>query len=191
LQTLITATRAAQSEWAVLRDGSKSEAQRQREGAAEQLRLDLLASARWSLRGDRVAMGTLSAISEGEGVPDLIQDLNDLAELIERKQEAFSADTTFNAGAAVERARSLAAELAAATSAERLSTTQASAKDLRDRAYSMLDDVVAEIREAGRYAFRRDEAKRRGFASRYLRRKRRQTAGSPTEPEVPVLPATT
>jgi hypothetical protein len=92
LQVAIEAARAAQSDWVVVRDASKSNAQRDREAAGQKLRLDLLAACRWNRRGDRVALGTLSDIAEGEGVADLIQDLNDLAALIELKRGEFGVD---------------------------------------------------------------------------------------------------
>jgi hypothetical protein len=173
LRQAIDAAREAQSQWAVVRDGSKSEAQREREKRGERLRSDMLAASRWSLREDRVALGTLSAIAVGEGVADLIQDLNDLAELVSRKRQAFAGDTTFDAARAAEEARSLASELAAGTSSERLVGDQAAAKALRDRAYTHLDDLVAELREAGQYAFRKDARLRQQFSSPYLRRRRR------------------
>jgi hypothetical protein len=50
------------------------------------------------------------------------------------------------------------------------------AGNLRDRAYTYLDDLMSELREAGRYAFRKDRALVRRFSSRYLRRRRRSTA---------------
>ena len=49
--------------------------------------------------------------------------------------------------------------------------------ELRDRAYTHLDDLVTSLREAGRYAFRADEKLRKSFVSRYLRRKRKRNAG--------------
>ena len=72
-------------------------------------------------------------------------------------------------------------------SAERLSTEQTAAKDLRDRAYTYLHERVADVRAAGRYAFKDDEQMARKFASAYLRRRRaraanEQPASPPSEP---------
>jgi len=171
LRQAIGAARAAQSSWTVSRDRRKSDAQQARELRGEKLRLDLVAAGRWNLRADRVAQGALDAIVEGEGVADLVQDLNDLAALFEQKRAAFESDKSLDLGARIEEARSLAAELAAGTSSERLDTEQAKAVDLRNRAYSLLDQLVSRLREAGRYAFREQEEVRRRFASRYLKRK--------------------
>jgi hypothetical protein len=178
LHTAVVAARQAQSAWVVVRDRSKSDAQKQREAAGYALRADLLAACRWNLRADRVARATVQAIAEGEGVADLIQDLVDLAALVERHPGAFGGDTTFDAATQVSAARDRAAELEAGTSAERLETTQREAKDLRDRAYTYLDDRVALLREAGRYAYRDDEATWRRFTSEYRRRHRRRGASA-------------
>jgi hypothetical protein len=190
LREVLDAAREAQSQWTVSRDASKSQTQVDLERRSERLRADILSACRWSLRFDRVAKGTLSAIATGEGVADLTQDLIDLAELITRKRDSFTTDSTFDAGRAAEEARALATELAASTSTERLVDDQASAKDLRNRAYTLLDDLVAEIREAGQYAFRNDARLRQQFTSSYLRRRRRRSA-SEAEPQVPVSPENT
>jgi hypothetical protein len=153
---VLQAAREAQSEWVVSRDASKSQKQIDLERRSARLRADLLSACRWSLRDDRVAKGTLSAIAAGEGVADLIQDLNDLAELVTRRREAFKGDATFDPCRAADEARALAAELAASTSGERVVKEKPNPKDLRDRAYTLLDDVVAETRQAGQYAFRND-----------------------------------
>jgi hypothetical protein len=184
LETAADAARAAESQWTVARDRSKSDAQRDREARGVALRSELLATARWALRDDRIGMATVGAISEGEGVADLVQDLHDTGELIERKPEAFAADTTFDARAAVEEARSLAAEISAGTSNERIDTTQAATKDLRDRAFTHLTGLVSEIREAGRYAHRKNAALAKRFASRY-ERARRTRARRPAAPSAP------
>ena len=186
LAVAIGAARAAQSAWTVQRDRMKSEAQSEREARGQKLRSDLLAAGRWNLRNDRTALGTLSAIAEGEGVADLIQDLNDLAELIQRQREAFAADSTFDVAARVEESRSLASELAASTSSERLDTNQALAVDLRNRAYTHLAELVSALREAGRYAFRDKEDLRRRFASSFVRRKnRRASAARSQQADIP------
>jgi hypothetical protein len=165
LQQAIQVARATQSEWAVSRDRKKSGAQQSREVRADKLRSDLVAAGRWSLRADRVAQGALDAIVEGDGVADLIQDLSDLAALFSQKRAAFDSDTTLDLPARVEEARSLAAELAASTSHERLDADQAQAADLRNRAYTQLDQHVTALREAGRYAFRAHEDTQKCFAS--------------------------
>lgn len=183
----IEATRAAQSEWSVIRDRSKSAAQRDLEDKAYDFRKHVLAACRWNLRTDRVALATLSAISDGEGVEDLTQDLSDLATLMEQRAASFAGDTTFDAPAAVQQARAMVADLQAGISSERLTTEQASAKDLRDRAFTYLFDRVRHLREAGRYAFANDAAMARKFASAYRRRHRGRTEEVDAPTPVPPL----
>ena len=178
LQLLIGAARAAESNWVVMRDRKKSQTQQELEARAYELRSTMLAAVRWNLRHDAKARTTLSAILEGEGVEDLTQDLSDAAELCERNLDAFEADQSFDALARIAEARALYAQLAAGTSAERLDTEQAKAVDLRNRAYTQLDDLTNELREAGRYAFRGDDTLRARFASAYDRRKRQQRAAA-------------
>jgi hypothetical protein len=181
LPKVVDATRAAQSEWAVSRDRSKGEAQRNRETAGDALRADLIAACRFNLRHNRTAQATLDAIVQGEGVADLVQDLKDLGALIERHTEAFAADQTFDPSRAAESARSLAADIEAGLSGTRATRDQDQAKLVRDQAYTLLDDLMAEVRNAGKYAFRKEPAMAAKFTSQYLRRKRRRRASAQAE----------
>lgn len=176
------ALRAAQSEWTVARDRNKSDAQKDREARGLALRSELVAAVRWNLREDRKAMAVLSAVQEGEGVADLVQDLEDLATLITVHLEAFTRDQSFDAPAQAESARGLAAEIRSGLAESKQTTPQSAAKELRDRAYTYLDDLTERVREAGRYVFRRDPAMSARFGSAYKRRKRRRAAGGGAEP---------
>jgi len=175
LERMIGATRATQSLWTVSRDRSKSDAQREREERGATLRSDLLAACRFNLRDDRTALATLGAISQGDGVADLVQDLSDLATLIEQRRAAFERDKTFDPSKRAEEARSLSSEIAAGISGERSTSDQTAALELRDRAYTRLDDLVSTVREAGRYAFRSDAKLRGRFVSAFLRRRRKRS----------------
>lgn len=59
---------------------------------------------------------------------------------------------------------------------------QRQAKDLRDRAFAHLDELVSDLREAGRYAFRKDPARKKHFGSAYRRRHRAHKRVSPPTP---------
>lgn len=179
----IDATRAAQSEWVVLRDKTKSTGQRalEEEGFAHCKRL--MSACRWNLRNDRVALGVLSAIAEGDSVPDMIQDLSDLATLMEGRLSLFATDKTFDAQAAIQKARTLVGDLEEGVGTEKFTKTKTEAKDLRDRAYTYLSDRVSQIREAGRYAYADDAAMTKKFGSEYRRRHRSRG----NEGAVPVL----
>jgi len=199
LPNVVKATRTSQSNWVVQRDRSKTDAQKEREEAAYSYRGHILAACRWNLRRDRRGLATVDAIANGEGVADLIQDLRDLASLVDDRRPAFELDTTFDPEAKAEAARSSASDLEAGLTAERLRDDQAKSKDTRDRAYTYLAGQVGEIREAGRYAFRDDAEMKARFASTYLRAKRRKRnqpsvpkagpePGEPSEPSTPSEP---
>ena len=170
LPVAVAATRQAQSQWVVARDRGKPQAQRDREQAGVELRSDAVAACRWNLRRDPTALAVVDQIVQGDGVPDLVQDLLDIAALIERYEAAFDADETFDAPAVAEAARSAAAELTAGLSESRTPGDHQAAKDLRDRAYSYLAKQVTDVREAGRYAFRKESRRAAAFGSAYLRK---------------------
>ena len=180
------ALRVAQSEWVVSRDRSKDDAQKAREARGMELRAELAAAVRWNLRAERKALAVLGAIQEGEGVADLVQDLDDLATLIVQHLPAFASDQSFDAPARAEEARTLAAEIRAGLSKSRQPGAQEASKDLRDRAFSYLDDLKTRVRESARYAYRRDPAFSARFASAHKRRLRRRAPNTPdaapTEP---------
>jgi hypothetical protein len=181
----IEAAREAQSGWIVVRDRSKSDAQKTREEEGKVLRTNMVDAARWNLRHDRVAQATVDAIQEGDGVEDLIQDLVDAAALIESRADAFANDKSFDLEAIVERARSTASDIRAGLSPTRAKSKPDDAKLLRDRASTYLDARMTTIREAGRYAFRKEPAVRARFASAYQRRKRRRRTQVAAEAEAP------
>lgn len=183
------ALRAAQSAWAVSRDRSKSDAQKDREARGAALRAELVAACRWNLRDDRRAQAVLSVVQGGEGVADLVQDLEDLAALLTQHVPSFEADQSFDAPAQAEAARGLAAEIRAGVSQSRDASAQQGAKSLRDRAFTHLDDLSARVREAGRYAFRGEPATAARFTSAYKRRKRRRAAGGAEPAPAPAPPS--
>lgn len=174
LPLAVAATRQAQSEWTVLRDRGKPQAQRDREVVGAALRADLVAACRWNLRANTTAQAVLDQIVQGEGVPDLVQDLLDVATLIERHEEAFAGDETFDATAKAEEARSSAAEISAGLSEGKTPGDHQAAKRLRDRAFTHMDRIVTELREAGRYAFRKEPRRAAAFASEHLRKERKK-----------------
>jgi hypothetical protein len=145
LPVALDASRSAQSAWVVSTDRSKPTAQRDREQRGYEHRSEMIAACRWNLRANRAVQAALDVISEGDGIPDLIQDLRDIGALTEANLPAFARDETFDAKEAVETARSLADE------------GSTKAKDLRDRAWTHLWNLDSEIRAAARHAYRNDQ----------------------------------
>jgi hypothetical protein len=176
LALAVGAAREAQARWVLLRDGGKTAAQARREAEGMDLRARIARACRWNLRERPVAIATLGAIMAGDGLPDLIQDLLDLAALVGAHPEEFEADTTFDAQEAIASARSMATAISDGLSASRADGAKRDAKLLRDRAYTHLDDQVSSIRAAGRYAFAGEPATVVRFRSRYQRRRRRRSA---------------
>ena len=180
LQQRDDAARQAQSIWVSVRDQTKSGTLIELEARATALRSELMAAGRYNLRADPEAQATLSSIRGGETVADLVQDLFDLAAVYEGRFDAFAADQSFDAPARVAEARAVAQELSQSVSDERHDPQPAGTREMRDRAFTYLDDLVSQIREAGRYVFRRQPEIARHFTSRYRRRQRR--AGEAGEP---------
>jgi hypothetical protein len=170
----IQAARDAQSAWMAFRDRSKPIELAELETQASALRRAIMFAARFSLRHLREAQLALAAIRNGIGVDDLIQDLFDLAAILEKHAPAFDADRSFDVLARIAEARDLARKLSLAVSETRLGAEAAATRDLRNRAFTYMDDLVLELRLAGRYAFRDDPETSRRFASRYLRKRRLQ-----------------
>jgi hypothetical protein len=178
LEIRVQAARDAQSAWIAVRDRAKPAELLELETHAVALRRRMLAAGRYSLRGIREAQVALTSIRGGTGVDDLVQDLFDLAVVFTKYAASFEADRSFDAEASVREARDLGRRLSLAVSEMRLGTEATAARELRDRAYSYLDELVAEVRLAGRYAYREDAEALRLFASRYLRMRRSQSARS-------------
>lgn len=189
LDTGVAAARQAESDWVVAFDRAKPATQRKLEDQATALRNELMAACRWNLRDDRVALATVSAVAAGNGLADLVQDLNDLAHLIDSRSHAFKSDATFDALAKAREAKTLAKQLEQGVSSTKLADEQARAKDLRDRAFTYLYDQVSLVREAGRYAFRDNDAMRSRFASAYKRTRYRAVVSEDPTPGQPVAPA--
>lgn len=170
------ALRTAQSEWTVARTRNKGEAQVARETRGKELRSELIAGVRWNMRKNAKAMATVDLIQDGEGIPDLVQDLVDGAALIDSDLAAFLHDESFDAVAISEAAKTLSEEIRVGLSAERQPADQDEAKELRNRAFTLLDDVLSRVREAGRHAFRKEPQLAARFTSPYLRRRRQRAA---------------
>lgn len=172
IRTALAAARQAESQWTSIRSRRKPEDQRDVEEQGRALRATAISASRFSLRRHRGAQGALNAIEEGEGVADLVQDLFDTAELIERNLAAFAANRRFNAAATVMELRRVGNAIEDGQAEFATDTTQKNAVDLRNRAWTLLDDLVTEIRQAGQHAFEGTPTARE-FGSDYERTRRR------------------
>lgn len=183
LPLALAAAREAQTAWTLTNERAKPDDQRDAEKRGYELRTKVSRKARFALRANRAARSVLSQILEGDGVADLVQDLDDLRMLLSHHATAFARNKNFDATAVSVELSTLAAEIRKGLSGFRMNPEQAKAVDLRNRAWTHLDQLVDDVREAGRAAT--DGKLAQGFASAYLRRKRqgakRKGAITPTE----------
>ncbi|WP_167616510.1 hypothetical protein [Maribellus sediminis] len=179
------ACREAQSIWN--KDyRSQQEAQKQwaeQVPEAYALRDDLLASLRFAYRKDEALLGRVSAITDGNGHADMIQDLNDIAVLGRENPDPLTA-IGFDLDQlelAATRADELADLLAEANGDK---DDPNASKIIRDKAYTHMKALVDEIREAGKYVFRNNKNRLKGYSSDYwrkLHRKQSSTIDTATE----------
>jgi len=173
LPLAVAATRQAQSEWTVLRDRGKAHAQRDRQLAGAVLRAELVATCRWNFRADALDQAVLDEIEQGVGVPELVQGLLDLAMLIARHEGSLEGDETFDATQA-EVARMLASDISAGLAERCTPADHDAAKALRDRAFTYMNRLIGELREAGRHAFRMEPRQAMAFTSEHRRHEQRK-----------------
>ncbi|WP_159519411.1 hypothetical protein [Sunxiuqinia indica] len=176
------ACREAQSIWN--KDfRSQQEAQQQwgeQSPIAYDLRNDLLQSLRFAYRNDPALLGRVSAITDGAGHADMIQDLNDIAVLGRENTEpllAIGFDLS-QLDLAATRADELA-DLLAEANGDKADNNES--KVMRDKAYTHLKALVDEIREAGKYVFRNDQKRLNGYSSQYWKKLHRKQSSNSTE----------
>ncbi len=127
---------------------------------------------RFAYRKDDNLLNRVSAITEGSGHADMIQDLNDVAILGKENTEpltAISFDLTL-LDTAANTANEMGDLLAMVT------TDRADSSDdilVRNQAYTHLYEAVDDIRECGQYVFWKNKDRLKGYRSDYLRRQRK------------------
>lgn len=177
------ALREAQSLW--MKDRySMEEAQREWKllsPEAYDLRDELIRDLRFAYRKDPVLLGRVSAIADGYGDDDMIQDLNDLSVLGKANPEPLTVigieiTKLDNAGTKSDEM----AELLATANGDK--AEQNESKLIRDKAYTHLKELVDETREAGKYVFWKDEIRYRGYTSEYWRKTHRKSKNDSEEP---------
>jgi hypothetical protein len=171
LALALAAARQAQSDWAAVRSPRKPEEQAQLEAEGRSLRSEAAAACRFTLRADRLAQGAVDRIMEGDSIPDLVQDLEDLASLVEQHLDRFAHNRKFDAPCKVPVLRSKAQEIRLGLATFRTADAKREALDLRNRAWTHFDHLLTELRQAGQYAFLGTPMVRE-FQSEYNRRKR-------------------
>jgi len=166
----LAASRLAQSAWVVATRPRKEEEDAARELQATRLRSEGISGCRFSLRDNRSVQGALDRIREGSGLADLAGDCTDVAKLILDNLPAFANDKSFDAPAVANQLAEYGVQIPAATSSRRADSGTAPSLDARDRAFHVLDEILGEVRDAGRHAFRKSNEVAR-FGSEYERKK--------------------
>lgn len=165
------ALRHAQSLW-VSERYNQEEAQKQWKATAPtayELRDDLLADFRYAFRKREDLLSRVREISEGSGDADMIQDLSDLNALGKANTDELAKikfDETRLDQAATQ-ANQLAELLAQANGAAQ---DNSKAKLLRDAAFAHLKEAVDEIRDAGKYVFRKQKDRYQGYISQHYKK---------------------
>ena len=166
------ALRYAQSIWNKERYSQEEATRQWNEEApvADDLRNELEHSFRYAFRTRPDLLSRVAAIEDGTGNADMLQDLSDLSVLGKANLPLLQAisfdETKLDTAAALSDSLS---DVLATMNGERTDPNQA--KRTRDRAYTLLKNVVDEIREAGKFVFWKDDKRRKGYYSRYLNKR--------------------
>jgi hypothetical protein len=177
LPTLCDTATAAEAQWYVqLNSTKKSVLEWEKQAALGfDLRKQLLHHFRFAFRGYPPLLNYLKVISKGESHAKRIQDLNDLAVLGRTNRvilEAIPFDMSLIEKAA-QASFDLSMLLANATR-DRMRPNEA--KEIRDRAYSRLKEVVDKVRFYGRYVFSGNKERLIGYRSEHMRRLKNKQA---------------
>jgi hypothetical protein len=136
---------------------------------AEVLRSDVIAIVGLALRRSPDGLARLDALTNGEGIVDLLADLSTLAELVRDASLALAAinEDAASLAHALEKTRKVVHSAVAKDAGDVLS----SSKDTRDRLAVLVEDAIDEIRAFAAVAFRSDptQERRGAFATVGLR----------------------
>ncbi|MEW7277471.1 hypothetical protein ABW636_02615 [Aquimarina sp. 2201CG1-2-11] len=162
------AARHAQSVWIAERYGQEEATKTWKEQSpiAYEFRNDLLADLRFAYRKRADLTARVREIAGGESDADMIQDLSDISALGKANPEELAL-TNFDMkllDQAADRSGELA-ELLAQVNGSKLDNSKA--KEMRDRAYTHLKEAMNEIRETGKYAFRKNPERYKGYVAKY------------------------
>jgi hypothetical protein len=118
----------------------------------------------YKFKRDPLVAPLLAALRPGIGYRDLAADLIGYAEIYEQHKKGVASDTTNYRASDLPDARRLAGEILSHLSAAMTPKARQAYEQLQ-RAWMLLLDVYAEVREAGRWLLRRDPAREDRFPS--------------------------
>lgn len=163
------ALRYAQSVWNKQRN-SRKEAQKEwniKSVEAREFKSDLEADFRFAFRKDERLISKVKKIEEGHSNADMIQDLQDLAVLGSDNKDLLK-KISFDLSQ-LEKAATLSTELGQLLAQVNGDRAEGNVeKVLRDRVYVYAKKAISEIRDTGRYVFRKDKQKLKGYQLKYF-----------------------
>lgn len=142
----------AETVWVRARAGNLDKGLADKRAEAETLKSDMIASLRYFCAGDAAIQKVLDDISEGSGLPDLIDDLRQLAPLWDANPAALKKAAPGKKASA--KALALADDLAQTAAEQATDAEVTDALELRNRAFWHLREAMDAIRAAGRYIYR-------------------------------------
>lgn len=160
---LIEALSEAETDWQRKRFQKRATGLVATRKEAEAGRSMVMSAARYRLRKNAEAQTELDRIDEGQGLADLIQDLNDLATFIETHLTVLTRDANITA-ATPEAFRSWARTL---SEGEGDSDAALTAIAHRNMVYVALDEALSEVRSAARYLYARDPRRLAPYLSQF------------------------
>ncbi len=135
---------------------------------AEQLKRELLTAAQFLLRDEPQILAQLSAVSDGDALDDLVEDLNVLVTIAKSRPSKFSiVDLTGGTQKAIARAKEIATRLATECEGERHDDAVMSAMRKRNRCYALVVQALEEVRAVSRFYFRNQPEMLLPFGSVY------------------------
>lgn len=189
LQPASGALRYAEGEWNKVRSSRADSQQRWNDEspAAFGLRDRIVHAYLFAYRNRPDVLSRVRAMAEGSTSSDMIQDLVNYSALGKEHPEEldkinFDKTLLETAAATADRMADLLGEANADSALEK------SARDIRDRAFTRLRQLMTEIRDYGKYVFYRNDDRCYCYASKYLRRFNQAASRSKKEQnaEVPV-----
>ncbi len=123
-------------------------------------------------RNDEQKLNRISDIKEGEGGANLVQDLNDIHVFGTENQASLDAINFDFAN--ITAAGEMAVKMGDLLSIKDSSSSRDERKDIRDKAFSIVKDMVDEVYACGQYVFWKDEERKKLYASAYRRKRSRK-----------------
>ena len=159
---LIEALSEAETDWQRKRIAKQQKSLVVLRKDAEEVRRKVMAAGRYLLRKNAEAQVELDRIAEGDGLGDLIQDLNDLAAFIVAHLDVMTRDKNITE-ATPGQLRAMAQELGGGEDSE----AALLALEHRNKVFVALDEALGEVRAAADYLYSDDPRRLQAYRSQY------------------------